>query len=349
MVVRGEYFRDYNAFMHLPRIELGFPRSQCICVFLAAVICANPGLWLTAQSSKTPVPVESPTAVAERGITLGTKGHCKEAMPILKAVIPKIHNDKDLLHDAVMARAQCGMATDQRDVVDESLMVLRREFPGDAKVLYITTRYYSELANRTAQELLQKAPSSPEAETLVAEAFQAQGRWDDAAAQYRKILQQNPNQPGIHYQLGRILLSKPMDPTVTAEAIKEFEAELKINPISPSAEFMLGDLAWRNQKTDEAIDHFTRATQFDAGLAEAYLGLGMALNAAGKYSDAIVPLKKYTEMDPSDPAGFYQLATAYARTGNKPEADRLLAVQRQLEKEKPRVVTPPPQDISQPH
>ena len=335
--------------MHLDRIEPGFPRSQCICVFLAVVICGNPGLWLTAQVSKTPVPVESPTAVAERGISLGTKGHCKEAMPILKAVIPKIHNDKDLLHDAVMARAQCGMATDQRDVVDESLMVLRREFPGDAKVLYITTRYYSELANRTAQELLQKAPSSPEAETLVAEAFQAQGRWDDAAAQYRKILQQNPNQPGIHYQLGRILLSKPMDPTVTAEAIKEFEAELKINPISPSAEFMLGDLAWRNQKTDEAIDHFTRATQFDAGLAEAYLGLGMALNAAGKYSEAIVPLKKYTEMDPSDPAGFYQLATAYARTGNKPEADRLLAVQRQLEKEKPRVVTPPPQDLSQPH
>jgi predicted Zn-dependent protease len=270
-------------------------------------------------------------------------------MPILKGVIPKIHNDKDLLHDAVMTRAQCGMATDQRDVVAESIVVLTREFPADPKVLFITTRYYSELANRTAQDLLQKAPSSPEAETLVAEAFQAQGRWDDATAQYRKILEQNPNQQGIHYQLGRILLSKPMDPKVTEEATKEFEAELKVNPSSPSAEFMLGDLAWRNQKTDEAIEHFSRAMQFDAGLAEAYLGLGMALNAAGKYSEAITPLKKYTEMDPSDPAGYYQLATAYARTGNKAEADRLLAVQRQLEKEKPRVVAPPPQDIAQPH
>src|SRR5215831_8117854 len=175
------------------------------------------------------------------------------------------------------------------------------------------------------------------------------GRWDDATAQYRKILEQNPNQPGIHYQLGRILLSKPMDPTVTEEAKKEFEAELKVNPTSPSAEFMLGDLAWRNQKTDEAIEHFSRAMQFDTGLSEAYLGLGMALNAAGKYSEAIPPLKKYTEMDPSDPAGYYQLATAYARTGNKPEAERLLALQRQLEKDKPRVISPPPQDVSQPH
>ena len=305
-------------------------------------------MWLRAQVSKGSAGLESPTAAAERGISLGAKGHCKEAMPILKRVIPKLH-DKDLLHDSVMARAQCGMATDQRDVVDESFIVLRREFPGDPKVLYITTRYYSELANRTAQDLMQKAPSSPEAETLIAEAFQAQGKWDDATAQFRKILEQNPNQPGIHYQLGRILLSKPLDPTVTEEATKEFKAELRVNPTSPSAEFMLGDLAWRNEKSDEAIEHFTRAIQFDAGLAEAYLGLGMALNAAAKYSEAIGPLKKYTEMDPTDPAGYYQLATAYARTGNRPEADRLLAVQRRLEKDKPRTVAPPPQDISQPH
>ena len=335
--------------MHLCCIQPRFPRLHCICLFLAAVVCGNPGAWLRAQASKPPAATESRTAAAERGITLGARGHCKESMAILKQVIPKIHEDKDLLHDAVMARAQCGMATDQRDVVDESLIILRHEFPGDAKVLFITTRYYSELANRTAQELLQKAPSSPEAETLIAEAFQAQGKWDDATAQYRKILEQNPNQQGIHYQLGRILLSKPLDSTVTEEAIKEFEAELKVNPTSPSAEFMLGDLAWRNQKTDEAIEHFSRATQFDAGLAEAYLGLGMALNAAGKYSEAIAPLKKYTDMEPSDPAGYYQLATAYARTGNKAEADRLLALQRQVEKDKPRVVSPPPQDISQPH
>jgi len=334
--------------MNLCRVELSLPKSRCIFVLVVTVVCGNPGTWLIAQVSKTPAAVESPTARAERGIALGTRGHCKEALPILKSVIPKLQ-DKDLLHDAVMARAQCGMAVDQRAAVVESLLVLMREFPGDPKVLYLTTRYYSELANRTAQELIEKSPSSPEAESLIAEAFQAQGKWDDAAAQFRKILQQNPNQPGIHYQLGRILLSKPLDPAVTEEARKEFEAELKINPTSPAAEFMLGDLAWRNQKADEAIEHFYRATQFDAGLAEAYLGLGIALNAAGKYSEAIPPLKKYTDMDPSDPAGYYQLATAYARTGNKPEADRLLALQRKVERNKPRMMTLSPEDVAQPH
>jgi len=330
------------------RTKVGPSKSQSIFVLVAAIVCGTPRVWLRAQVSKSSAIEKSLTAKAERGITLGTRGQCKEAMPILKQDIPAI-KDKDLLHDAVMARAQCGMATDQRDVVGESLLILAREFPGDTKVLYITTRYYSELANRTAQDLIQKAPSSPEAETLIAEAFQAQGKLDDATAQFRKILEQNPNQPGIHYQLGRILLSKPLDPAVTEEARKEFEAELKINPTSPAAEFMLGDLAWRNQNTDEAIGHFSRATQFDTGLAEAYLGLGMALNAAGKYGEAIAPLKKYTELDPSDPAGYYQLATAYARTGNKTEADRLLALQRQIEKSKPRMMTMPPQDLAQPH
>src|SRR3954463_10453192 len=126
--------------MNFRPAELGFAKSQCISVLVVAFVCGNPGMWSQAQV-KTPAAVESPTVAAERGITLGAKGHCKEAMPILKKVIPKLR-DKDLLHDAVMARAQCGMATDQRDVVDESFIVLRREFPGDPKVLYITTRYY---------------------------------------------------------------------------------------------------------------------------------------------------------------------------------------------------------------
>ena len=82
---------------------------------------------------------------------------------------------------------------------------------------------------------------------------------------------------------------------------------------------------------------FPERRNLTPGLAEAYLGLGMALNSAGKYAEAITPLKKYTDMDPSDPAGYYQLATAYARTGNKQEADRLLALQRQMEKDKPRM------------
>ncbi len=333
--------------MGVPDLKIGLPKMKRVSWLLLAAVSVNPGGSFGAQTAKKASAGESPSAAAERGIALATKGHCEEALPILKKSIPQLQ-DKDLLHDAAMARAQCGMSANQVDAVVEPLLLLRREFPADPKVLYVTTRYFSELANRAAQELLEKSPSSPEAETLIAEAFQAQGKWEDATAQFRKVLEQYPNQPGIHYQLGRILLSKPLDPTVAEEARKEFAAELLINPTSPAAEFMLGDLAWRQQKADDAIQHFSRAIQFDAGLAEAYLGLGVALNAAGKFTDAIEPLKKYTELEPSNPAGYYQLAIAYARIGNQQEADRLMAREREVEK-KQQKATPTTQDITQPH
>ena len=42
-----------------------------------------------------------------------------------------------------------------------------------------------------------------------------QGKYDEAAAEYRKILEMNPLLPGIHYRLGRVLLAKP-DPSPAA-------------------------------------------------------------------------------------------------------------------------------------
>lgn len=316
-------------------------------VFLSLVSGPLTGL-LTAQSAKQATVPEPPSTAAVRGINLAMRGHCEEALPILEKSIPAITN-KDLRRDAAMMRAQCGMSADDLDAVLDSLQLLHREFPEDTKMLYITTRYFSELANRAAQKLLATDSSSGEAMILVAEAFQGQGRWEEATAQYKKILEKHPNQPGVHYQLGRIILAKPLTPESAEEAKKEFEAELKINPTSPAAEFMLGNLAWRAQKLDEAVEHFTRATQFDAGLPQPYLGLGLALNTAGKYSEAIKPLERYIELAPDDAAGYYQLAIAQMRTGNKEEADRLMALHKEIEKTKPQLVVAPPQEIQQPH
>jgi len=231
-----------------------------------------------------------------------------------------------------MASAQCGMSVDQEDTVVQSLLLLNREFPDDSRVLYITTRYYSELANRAARKLETRNPDSAEAQELVAETYQARGEYENAVAKYRKILEQYPNQPGVHYQLAQIILAKPPTQASIEGARKELGEELKSNPGSPTAEFMLGDLAWREQKSEEAIEHFSRATKLDVTLAQPYLGLGIALNGAGRFADAIESLKKYVQLNPEDPAGYYQLAIAYARTGNRQEAERQRELQVEAEK-----------------
>ena len=304
---------------------------SAVALIFSSLILVSPGGLCGAQASRKTA--SSSTDSLERGIDLASTGHCLEALAILKKAAPETP-DKGLRYKAAMASAQCGMSVDQEDTVVKALLLLNREFPDDSRVLYITTRYYSELADRAARRLMNRNPDSAEAQEIVAEAYQARGEYENAMAKYRRILEQYPNQPGVHYQLARIILAKPPTQASTEEARKELEEEVRINPSSPAAEFMLGDLAWREQKSEEAIEHFSRATKLNVTLAQPYLGLGIALNGAGRFAEAIESLKKYLQLNPEDPAGYYQLAIAYARTGNRQEAERQRELQLEAEKKR---------------
>jgi len=264
---------------------------------------------------------------------LGKKGNCKPALPILKRATSRV-TDKQLKFNAAMLTARCAMSIGQTDTAVEALLLLNREFPRDPEVLYTTTHFYSELASRASQELAKAAPTSVQAQELEAEAFESQNDWDKAAAEYQRILSQDPKTPDIHYRLGRILLSK--NPADAEGAKKEFGAELKLDPNNASANFMLGEIARQAGQWNDAIDHFSAALKLDQGFAEAYLALGISLNSSGKFSDAVAPLGSYVKMVPEDPAGHYQLATAYARSGHKPEAEREMALQKETAAKAPR-------------
>ena len=203
--------------------------------------------------------------------------------------------------------------------------------PRDPAVLYLATHVYSDLSMRASQELAATAPNSREARQLDAEALEAQGKWPEAEAEYRKILEQNPQAQGVHYRLGEIILSKPATDTTGADAKTEFEAELQVDPSNAGAEYVLGELARSSQQWDDAVAHFERAVKLDATFSDAFRGLGMSFNASGKFSDAISPLQTYIKMQPNDPAGHYQLAIAYARSGRKEEAAHEMEVQRDLD------------------
>jgi len=103
---------------------------------------------------------------------------------------------------------------------------------------------------------------------------------------------------------------------------------------------VLGETERQAGNWDEAIGHFSRASKLDEGFQEAYLALGMSLNSAGRFADALAPLESYVKMQPGDPAGHYQLGTAYARTGHKQEAQREMALQQQTAAKTPSASTP---------
>ena len=279
--------------------------------------------------------------MAQKAITLAQSGHCDEALPLLKKSIRQIPN-ADFRKQAALTGVNCAMTHNAHYDALEFLTVLSRDFPRDPEALYAATHAYSDLSLRASQDLAREAPFSYQVHLLNAEALELQGKWDEAATEYRKILDINPLLPGIHARLGRALLSRQQPPPeIVAQAKKNFEQELDIDPRNATAEYVLGQLAQDANDLPSAIRHFTRATKIDTGFSEAYLGLGTALVSAKRFAEAIPPLESYEKMAPDSPTGHYQLALAYTGVGRKEDANRQAALQREtaesLEKVRRRV------------
>jgi tetratricopeptide (TPR) repeat protein len=266
----------------------------------------------------------------ERAIKLAQNGRCEEALPALKRA-SQPGTDKTVRRTAAFAGIRCAMLINQTGAAVDFLQMLNREFPGDPEVLFVSVHTYSDLSTKAAQQLAMTAPNSIEGHKLNAEALEAQGKWDAAEKEYKAILAQNPQLPGIHFLLGRLLLSKPdAGPSAGEDAKKEFQAELKIDSSNAGAEYVLGEMARQDSQWDDAIQHFSRATKLDAGFGDAFLGLGSALLSAKRFSDAIPPLQTAVKLEPRNPGAHYNLATALTRAGRREEADKEFAIHRQM-------------------
>lgn len=273
-----------------------------------------------------------PTLAAARfylGPSLAGSGQCKEALTYLKKDTSRT-TDKRLKYEMGLAGVRCSVALNlQNDTVD-FVRLLNRDFPDDPEVLYQTVHVYSDLATRASQELVLKAPASYQVHELNAETLEMQGKWDEAAKEYRAILEKNPRLSGMHYRLGRIYLSAPKTATTMEDARKEFEEELRIDPGNSAAEFVLGEMALQIPDLDKAIKHLSRAVQLDAGFADAYLELGRALISAERPSEAAGALETAVRLQPENPMTHFHLANAYARLGRNDEANRERALHKEL-------------------
>jgi len=290
------------------------------CVLSLALVSAAFG-----QSPTKPAPIGP-----QRAIKLAQTGHCEEAVPALKRA-SQTALDKATKRTAAFAGVRCAMLINQTGAAIDFLQMLNREFPGDPEVLFLSVHTYSDLSTKAAQQLAMTAPNSLEGHKLNAEALEAQGKWEAAEKEYRAILAQNPQAVGIHFLLGRLLLSKPEPgPTDAENAKKEFEAELKIDPSNAGAEYVLGEMARQAGQWPEAIQHFSRATELDAGFGDAFLGLGNALLSAKRFADAVPPLQTAVKLESRNPGAHYSLATALTRAGRKEEAEKEFAIHRQM-------------------
>jgi len=262
------------------------------------------------------------------GLSLAEGGRCLEALPYLQQDYARVPDPK--LKVLIGTNGlRCAIDAGQIDRALEFARSVGRDFPDDPEVLYLSSHLYSALANSATERLLESAPASYQAHQMSAEVLTIQGKLDDAAEEYHKVLALNPRLAGIHYELGRLLLAGTPSPENLAQARSEFEEELKIDPRNAAAESQIGDLAWQARQWNEAISHFQRAVQLEPDDTEALLGWGKSLVSAGRPQDAVAPLEKAVQLQPGDPSAHYQLSFAYRRLGKDAEAEKEMAMYRQ--------------------
>jgi tetratricopeptide (TPR) repeat protein len=265
-------------------------------------------------------------ASAQTGLELAEQGRCQPALPLLRRTINLPTTAKDLKRRLGFAGVRCSMTLNSHEDATRFLDVLNREFPHDAEILFLAVHVYSDLSVRSSEELLYTNPGSPQVHQLNAESLEAQGDWKHALEEYRVVLERQPSMRGIHYQIGRLILSQPKTPTTFADASKEMQAELQIDPYNAGAEYVLGEIARQEDRWPEAIEHFTKASKLDAGFADAFIGLGRSLMAVERVADAVAPLQAAARIEPQNPTTHYYAAIALRRTGNKVAGDREYAL-----------------------
>ncbi|MGA2737816.1 MAG: tetratricopeptide repeat protein [Bryobacteraceae bacterium] len=276
------------------------------------------GEYAAAQASLEKA-ADGPQRRAFLSLARAAGGHCDAARPDLAREFAETPDD-ELRRLTGLALSQCDLAHGRYDEALPVLARLKTLYPGDADVLYETARLHMKAWNDTLFEMFQKVPSSFRVNQISAEVFEIQGRYAEAAAEYRKAIEKNPAGLDLHFRLGRALLLQSHSPENLALARREFDAELSLNPNDAVAEYEIGQILLTSQDTAAAVQRFERAATLDPGFAEALQAVAKARMDAKQYGEAIALLEKVVRLQPSNESAHYSLMMAYRNAGRTADA-----------------------------
>lgn len=264
-------------------------------------------------------------------MSLSELGRYEEALPGLEKGFRR-STDQPLrrMSGLQLLRAFTGLQRDSKAV--EVALELDRSFGNDPEVLYHTSRIYANFAYVTLHKLSEVAPNSIWKLQAAAEADESQGNADQAVREYRHVLALDPQRRGIHYRIGRVLISRARTQQADsqAEALREFQQELELDPTNANAAYEVGEIYRKAGRLDQAQESFNKALEYYPEFEEAQVGLGGVLMTSGKPDQALSHLQKAVALNPNDEVGYYRLSQAYKALGNSGEQQKALAKFQQL-------------------
>jgi cytochrome c-type biogenesis protein CcmH/NrfG len=259
-------------------------------------------------------------------------GHSKEGESLVQDSFPHIAN-KRLKLDAGLELVRSHQASKSLDQVLYVIRDLQQMGPDDPEVLYVAYRAYSDLAAQAVATLSQTAPNSGRLHQILAQAAMTQDDFTGAIAQYRKAVEIDPQLPGVHYELGRAILTNAQDVLARRQAEHEFETELASDPRDFNSEYELGEVYRLGSDFKLAEKHYMRAVELRPDFVNAQLALGDVLTAQGRPEEAIPYLVEATRLDPNNEVAHYRLARIYREMGRAGQANSELELFKKLRQE----------------
>ena len=168
-----------------------------------------------------------------------------------------------------------------------------------------------------------------EARTTLAN-IEFQYDWNFARAEedFKQVIALNPNYAEAHHQYGAYYLAltgKPM------EGSAEMKVAQQLDPVNPGINVDLSLPYFLARQYDQSIAQAHKAVEMFPSFFLPHMALGGALVEKGDFSAGIEELEKAKTMEPT-PLVIGQLGYAYAKSGRKDEARKLLTELKELAK-----------------
>ncbi len=192
------------------------------------------------------------------------------------------------------------------------------------EALDIAVRAHRSGDLRTAEavygRILAAAPDYPPALHFYGLLHHHTGRSDTAVELIRRAIVQQPDDAGMHNNLGNVLNEQNRH----SEAELAYAEAVRVQPDHADALSNRGVALRTLGRLDEAEACYRRAIAVDAGHREAYDNLGRLLTGRGRVEEAIACHVRAMELQPRNADTRRLLAAAYAATGELAKAKDIL-------------------------
>jgi tetratricopeptide (TPR) repeat protein len=156
----------------------------------------------------------------------------------------------------------------------------------------------------------------PEAHYNIGNAYEREGRLDEAIEHFKKAITIKPSYARAHNNLGNAYTKKGM----FGKAVAEYKKAIAINPRCEWANYNLGIVFITQGEFDRAIAAFRNTIAINPNCAKAHSSLGNAYDKKGLFDNAITEYKKALAINPNLVDVHANLGVIYAEQGMLDEA-----------------------------